>query len=118
MGALNYKTRGDSSPAGKARVYFTCHPADFPLCFRRITDDILGQQNCAIWYLNPEEEPDPVRYEADLEQMQLFVIPVTARFLKEPNRARLADFPYAAAHHKPVLPIMMEDGLLDVYNKR
>ncbi len=116
MCALNYKTRGDSSPAGKARVFFTCHPTDFPLCFRRITDDILEQQNCAIWYLNPEEEPDPAQYEADLEQMQLFVIPVTARFLKEPNRARLADFPYAAAHHKPVLPIMMESGLSGMFN--
>ena len=117
MGALKYKTRGDSSPSGKARVYFTCHPADFPLCFRRITDDILEQQNCAVWYLEPEDEQDPAQHEADLEQMQLFVIPVTARFLTEPNRARQTDFAYAAAHHKPVLPVMMESGLSSVFNE-
>ena len=29
MANLKYKTRGDSSPLGKPRVYFCCHPGDF-----------------------------------------------------------------------------------------
>jgi hypothetical protein len=38
--ALSYKTRGNSSPQGKPKVYFACHPDDFSL-FEAISDDIL-----------------------------------------------------------------------------
>ena len=33
MAALEYKTRGDSSPQGKQKVYFTCYPMDFEKYF-------------------------------------------------------------------------------------
>ena len=29
MANMLFKTKGNSSPSGKARVYFTCHPDDF-----------------------------------------------------------------------------------------
>ena len=34
-----YKTKGNSSPGSKPRVYFTCHPLDFSICFERICFD-------------------------------------------------------------------------------
>jgi len=48
---------------------------------------------------------------SDLEQMQLFVIPVTRRFLTTPNRALETELPFAIAQHIPVLPLMVEPGL-------
>lgn len=113
MEKLSYKTRGMSSPQGKQRVYFTCHPADFKLYFEKISEEILKLQNCAIWYKKELEEVDT----ADLSQMQLFVIPITERFLQEKNHALEVEFQYALEHHIPILPIMQESGLVEVFNR-
>lgn len=112
-----YRTRGNAAPQGKPRVYLTGHPADLPACREEIITDILNVQNCAIYY---DEEPDgPCREEGllqELEQMQLFVIPVTSRFLCQPNRARDVEFPFAVEQHIPVLPLLQEQGLEAEFN--
>ena len=50
MSALGYKTRGQSSPQGKAKVYFCCHPLDQRQYLDSISQEILSRQNCAVWY--------------------------------------------------------------------
>lgn len=116
MSQLHYKTRGNSTPQGKSRVCFCCHPADFEACFEPVSEEILGKQNCAIWYVSPSDLGEGFLPD-DLEQMQLLVIPVTCRFLKEPNYARDAAFPYAMEHHIPVLPLLQENGLESLFNE-
>ncbi len=118
MYELSHKTRADSSAQDKERVYFTAHPEDFDVFFSEITDSILTYQNCAIFY-----DPDPLavreaaEMDTELHRMQLFVIPVTARFLYTENRARCVEFAYAMEHHIPVLPLMQEGGLEEDFNR-
>ena len=50
MSDFRYKTRGMTSPQGKAKVYFCCHPEDFSSYFPMISDEILRYQNCAVSY--------------------------------------------------------------------
>lgn len=118
MPKFAYRTRGQSSPQGKPKVYFCCHKEDFAPFFETISQEILELQNCAVWY---DEEPEaPYEEESlllDLSQMQLFVIPVTSRFLYQPCRAREVEFAYAFSHHIPVLPLMQESGLENAFNK-
>lgn len=118
MANLTYKTRGMSSPQGKQKVYFTCHPTDSALYFESVTDEILRYQNCAIWY---DDEPlalyDRAEYENLLSTMNLIVIPVTSRFLYQPNRALEVDFSYAIEHHIPVLPLLQDSELAAPFNK-
>ncbi len=118
MAKLVYKTRGNSSPQGKELVFFTCHPEDFGSCFEPICEEIFKTQSCAIWY---DEEPDTAwaseEMEAELGRMQLFVIPITSRFLYQENSAREVLFPFAVAHHIPVLPLMQERGLGSEFNR-
>ena len=38
MGDMLFKTKGNGSPAGKPRVYFTCHPDDFTLYFDKLCE--------------------------------------------------------------------------------
>ena len=64
---LKVKTRGNASPQGKARVYFTCHPGDFDRCFERLTGDILDRQNCAVYYTADMSE----RIEPEDQKLQL-----------------------------------------------
>ena len=104
--------REKTSPQGKPRVYFSCHPADFETAFPMIPKDILDQANCAVWYdPDPAAAVDAEELEAVLNEMQLVVFPVTSRFLREENRARNAEFPLAMKNHIPILPILLENDL-------
>ncbi len=111
-----FKTRGMTNPRGKTKIYFTCHPDDFELTFDKICDDILGIHDCAIYYT---EKMDSIISEDDLkinfDLMNLFVIPITSKLLKTKNRAIDLDFQYAKNNGIPVLPIMFEPGLDELY---
>ena len=116
---LDHKTAEMGDPRGKPKVYFTCHPADFPMAFPLLPDDILAHSNCAIWY---DTEPAAPYEEQELfdalNGMQLLVFGVTQRFLREPNRAREKELPYALKQHIPILPIMLEQGLEWEFNEK
>ena len=115
---LNFKTRGkDVSPQGKPRVYFCCHPEDFPLYFSTISQEILNLENCAIFYDEcPCDVADQMEWESRLSGMQLFVMPVTTKLLSGANKG-LDDYQIAIKHHIPVLPLMQEQGLDGLFNE-
>ena len=100
---------------GMQRVYFTCHPEDHARYFERISGDILKVQRCAVFYNLDEGEYEDA--ETDLAQMNLFVIPVTTRLLTKPCRTVKFDIPFALEHHIPILPLMMESGLDELYER-
>lgn len=114
---MKYVTRGNFSPNGKPRVYFTCHPEDFEKHFQKVCDDIFKSHSPAIFYTpDMTAKLDADNMEADLGRCNLFVIPVTYNLLTTPNRAMNHDFAYAKSHGIPVLPLMMESGLDELYS--
>lgn len=115
---LKWKTRGGAAPRDKSRVYFCCHEADFHSFFEPISRDILQLQDCAIWYRDTLPAVDDEEYIAQLQQMQLFVMPVTTRLLTTANAALDIDFPIAQREHIPVLPLMQESGLEALFNAK
>ncbi|MBO5868835.1 MAG: hypothetical protein J6Q54_08010, partial [Oscillospiraceae bacterium] len=50
------RTKGNASPKGKPRVYFTCHPQDFEKYFDRICEDLFKTQDCAVYYTENMEQ--------------------------------------------------------------
>ncbi len=118
MERFKFKTRGMQSPQGMPKVFFCCHPKDFDRFFENISDEILAKQNCAVFYdSTPDAERDEQFY-FDLKQMQLFVMPVTSELLYIENTALSELFPFAIENHIPVLPIMQESGLEQVFNEK
>ncbi len=118
MTKMRCKTKGNTSPQGKSRVYFTCHAEDFENVFDQICSDIFKTHDCAIYYT--EDMDDQISEEnkdTDLGSMNLMVIPITKKLLTQPNRAMDYDFPYAIQKHIPVLPIMLEADLDYDYGK-
>ena len=88
MAEFKYYTRGGSSPQGKARVYYTAHPSDHDRCMKDIREDVFKRQNCAVFCVDPELRTDEIEdYELRLSQMQLLIVPVTAKLLTTSNRA-------------------------------
>ena len=115
---LLYKTRGNTSPKDKPRVYFTCHPEDFSRYFEAITNDVLNHSNCAIYYT--EDLTKDIAYDdldLHLGQMNLFITPVTFKLLSTNNRAMSLDLAYAKEKHIPIIPFMMESGIDEIYSK-
>ena len=118
MADIRYKTKGNSRPDRKPRVYFTCHPDDFERYFKKICDDIFKTHDCAIFYTENFSECIPNQDLAtDIGSNNLFVVPVTLKLLSSPNRAMDADIPYAIHENIPLLPIVMESGLDQLYSR-
>ena len=77
------------------------------------------KENCAIWYdTEPEASYDQETFFSDLSKMNLFVMPVTTKLLTTANRALDVEFQYAFEKHIPVLPIMQESGLEELFNRK
>ena len=117
---LKYISRGTGNPRGKARVYFSYHPADAGL-MDHICDMILKKQDCAIYYYDyAEGEPDTDELFPLLEQMQLFVVPVTSAYLLEECNAYRNEFFYAFEKHIPILPLMQSGSaeLIRVFGEK
>ncbi len=117
---LKYISRGTGNPRGKARVYFSYHPADAGL-MDHICDMILKKQDCAIYYYDyAEGEPDTDELFQLLEQMQLFVVPVTSAYLLEECNAYRNEFFYAFEKHIPILPLLQSGSaeLIRVFGEK
>lgn len=116
---FEYRTRGNVQPQGKPKVYVTGHPEDCKLFLEEIADEILSLENCGVYFDGePEAEYDREELTDRLGEMQLFVVPVTKRFLCEKNRAFDLEFPFAVSHHIPVLPLARESGLEQLFNEK
>ena len=119
MADFQFKTRGQQNPQGKQKVYFTCHPQDFEMYFETIAGEILDRQDCAVFFLTPNTTPEEVEdYELKLGEMQLFVVPVTTRLLTKESRAMDTEVPFAFNRHIPVLPLMQERELDELFNRK
>ena len=115
MGGFEYRTRGGKSPQGLQKVYFTSADKDFDLYFEEYAKRILDTADCSVWFKSQPGEYEDM--EVDLKEMSLFVIPVTTELFREKGRALLVDLPFAEKKHIPVLPVMMESGLDELYAK-
>lgn len=118
MAHLLFKTRGMNNPQGKPRVYFCCHQDDFDKYFDEISDEILSKQNCSIWYKDITAVGQNESFFTDLKQMQLFVMPVTSNLLCTENEELDIEFKFAIENHIPVLPLMQEPGLVELFNQK
>lgn len=105
------------NPQGRSRVYFCCHPNDFDNFFEVVSNEILEKQKCTIWYAENEDERND-EYLSKLKEMQLFVMPVTTNLLSTENMALDIEFRFAIENHIPILPLMQEPGLEQLFNQK
>ena len=116
---MKYKTRGNSNPQGKPRVYFTAHPADVELYFENITNAILKLHDCAVFYdEDPEHPEDAENFISDLDRMQLIVLVVTSRYVYGDTFAHNTVFRHAMERHIPVLPVLEERDIEGDFDKK
>lgn len=115
MSHLSYYTRDESSPQGKPKVYFSFHERD-RFCLDDLVSTLLKQANAAFFYAD-SPVIDEVEHFNALSGMNLFVIPVTAKFLSMPSFARDKELAFARKHNIPLLPLMLEKGLSEPFHE-
>ena len=115
MAALQYQTRGGSAPAGKAKVYFCSHSADREKYFEKIAGEILEEFNCAV-YVRTDPFEEGLAF--DLQQMNLFVVPVTTALLTGSDPDADRELAIAKESNIPILPLMQESGLDALFAKK
>ena len=91
------------------KVFLCAEDSDREKFKESLAKDLFDiQSNISLWF--PEEtecdlsEEDRESWFSDLREMNLFIIPVTKRFLYTDNDSRLRDFSFALEQHIPVLP--------------
>ncbi len=125
MTELVTKTNNNTPTAGKPKVCLTCHPGD---ATEEFIDDIcrflFRHCDVTVYYRKDMSEDlaeEERRYLCD--SMNIFIVPVTGRFLREPSIARDRDIKYLLNRHEDgrenkthILPLMMERGLTEEYS--
>ena len=115
-----YKVRGDYSPVGLQKVYFSCTNEDKKL-IHTIAEDIWNIVDCAVYYheeIAPNFDVDMSDFEQKLSEMKLFVVLITTKYLTTKNIAKEFEFGYAVKHHIPIIPIAMESGLEVLFSNK
>lgn len=115
----------EANPKNSAKVFFAGEKEDFEKYFEEISEKILSfteksGTTTTIWHLcfdkelpeNAEELLYPL-----LGEIHLFVVPVTRNLLLKKGGAMQREIAFAKKHKKPILPILLEDGLLELYSK-
>ena len=118
MANIKVETKNKVDIGKKPRVFFTCHPDDPEKYLGKIREDIFRTHDSAIYYTPDMNEVIAEEdKETDIGRSNLLVVPVTFKLLTTPNRAMDEDVPYALEHHIPVLPIMMDSGIGELYSR-
>lgn len=99
-------------------VYFFCHPGDFEKYFGVIAEEIEKSAECQICCFKPHYEINKEDIKSMIEASQLVVFPVSSRFLRRESRAFEVDFKIAEELKTPMLPILVEAGLENEFNKK
>lgn len=115
--SFSFRTRSGSA-RGKAGVYF-CHCPEDAGLLDHISELILAKQDCAVYFYDYSAgAPDTAVLGPMLNEMRLFVVPVTRRFLTGGSNAFDFEFRYAMEHHIPILPLVQESSLSDLFNQK
>ena len=106
------------NPKGKNYIFFAAHPEDKDAHINELWQEIAGVEgNCVFWFDAQPEEPWDETMTADLDRMQLILFPVTMKLLSMENTAVSKLLPYAQQEKIPILPILLESGLENMYTQ-
>jgi len=115
---LKYLTQENSNVSGKRKVLCVYHPNNRN-GFTRISQDILNVCDCTVFYYDNGHLPsEKETLEAELTAMNLVVMIVSSDLLFAGDTAARALFDLTIKHTVPVLPILVESGLEEVFNKK
>lgn len=99
-------------------IYISAHPADFQAHFQSIRQDLFDLTQCILYYdPDPDHPEDLSRFVSDLSQMNLIILPITQKFLREESFARDWILQLVEKLHLPFLPICADQDVFPFLQK-
>ena len=114
---LGYIVKNNENPKGKPRIWFCATALDYKF-LRGVADELFEETNSVIYYDKNVENATLSDDVSLLSEINLFVMPVTKSLLTTENRAILVEFKYAVENNIPVLPIVFDKGLDELYYEK
>jgi hypothetical protein len=110
---LEATVKGGGSPRDKAKIYVCAAEKERGL-LPTLAKWVWKSHDAALW-MNTDDAPTSDREREALSEMRLFLLPVTHRALRDAEVLR--DAAYAKEHRIPLLPLFMEEGLEEEFNR-
>ena len=103
----------------KPKVWFCAHPNDYNVYLDEICKDLFSVQECIIYFdEEPTAEYNKEELFSNLQEINLFVMPVTKKLLQSDCRALSVEFIFARQNGIPVLPIMIDSGIEEEFSNK
>ena len=119
MSVFSVKTRRNEDPKAKNHVYISSHPDDRKNCAEILKQELLEIHDCAVYQLKEDAGHATIEdLKSYFTEIQLFVVAITSRYLDSSCPFLYEEFTYAMENNIPVLPIVMESNLSELFIKR
>ena len=113
---LKYKTRYGTNGIPNMKVYIAFSEEDYRQYYEVLCGEILDSLNCAVYCREDWDEPimedDCTDY---LDEMNTVILPVTRILLEGDSEPVSLEMLYAVKNHIPIIPILMEPDLQNLY---
>lgn len=112
-------------PKSSSKIYFAGNKEEFELYFDTISKQILNyaqkcNTTCTIWFRKDfdsfSSEENQLLFDF-LSETHLIVVPITRNLLLSANGVMQNEIRFAKKSNKPILPIMLESGLVELYSR-
>ena len=115
----------DTNPKYSSKIYFAGNKDEFDRYFDVITKQILNITNktnttCTIWFrkhFDSLSKKENQLLNDFLAETHLIIVPITRNLLLKSDGVMQNEILFAKKNHKPILPIMLEMGALELYSK-
>ena len=101
---------------GKEKVFISGNMQDIQL-IQQVVREVLEVRDCKVYMLPPfEQEINEEEHLVSLKEMNLIIVVLSKRFFEETSLAREVELPFAIENQISILPIMVEEGVEEIFN--
>ncbi len=111
---FNYISKESSRNNDKLKILVSMHPIDRFKYFEQLVDSILAHNDCTIYY-SPSPSDKSI---AELKNINLMIVGVTEKYITWKNSGFVSETMAAVKKHTPILPVMLESGISNLFNTR
>ena len=111
---FNYANRKSSASSDTPKIFISMHPIDRCTYLEPLIENILSSHDLTICYSSSPSDTSLT----ELNKETLLIIGVTEKYLVWNNSGFTSEALPAIKKGVPVLPIMLEDGIVNLFNTR
>lgn len=110
----NYTSIKSSKDSNELRILISMHPIDRYNYLEQLIQGIIKHNNCTVYYSTFPADNCII----DLVNIDLIIVGVTEKYITWNNSGFVSETMVALRNQIPVLPIMLESGIINLFNTR